>query len=142
MAREYRIRPLEASDYNRGYVALLGELSESPAISRVEFDLVESTYPGRIFVAECAGRIVATASCFVEPKCTHGGCRVAHVEDVVTAAAHRRRGLATELLREIRAFAVERGCHKVILNCSERHVGFYANAGYFRAGAHMRMNLP
>ena len=86
-------------------------------------------------------RVVATASCFIESKCTHGGCRVAHVEDVVTAAAHRRKGLATELLREIRAFAVERGCHKVILNCSERYVGFYANAGFSRAGALMRMDL-
>ena len=138
MAREYRIRPLEASDYNRGYVALLGELSDIPNVP--EFDV--DAYPGRIFVAECTGRIVATASCFVEPKCTHGGAPVAHVEDVVTAAAHRRRGLAGELLREIRAFAVERGCHKVILSCSERHVGFYANAGFSRVGAHMRMDLP
>ena len=138
---EYCVRPLEASDYNRGYVALLGELSESPAISREKFDRVVYAHPGRIFVAEFAGRVVATASCFVEPKCTHGGSSVAHVEDVVTAAAHRRKGLEGELLREIRAFAVERGCYKIILNCSEHLVGFYANAGFSRVGAHMRMTL-
>jgi glucosamine-phosphate N-acetyltransferase len=135
MARAYCIRPLEASDYNREYLTLLGELGAVP-----EFDV--EAYPGRIFVAVFGGEhIVATASCFLEPKCTHGGALVAHVEDVVTAAAHRRKGLATELLREIRAFATERGCRKIILNCSEHYVGFYANAGFSRAGALMRMDL-
>jgi glucosamine-phosphate N-acetyltransferase len=139
MACAYYIRPLEASDYNQEYLTLLeGPGVVSPGVP--EFDV--AAYPGRIFVAVSGEEhIVATASCFLEPKCTHGGAPVAHLEDVVTAAAHRRKGLASELLREVRAFAIERGCRKIVLNCSEHYLGFYANAGFSRVGALMRMDL-
>ena len=67
-----------------------------------------------ILVAEDSsdGALLATASLIVEHKLARGCGRVGHVEDVVTDARARGRGLGGAILARLAELAHELGCYK------------------------------
>ena len=93
-------------------------------------------FPGcSVLVAEDGGEPVSSCTVTVIPNLTHGGRPYALVENVVTDAAYRGRGLASACLREAEALARAAGCYKIMLmtgSREERTLRFYERAGYNR----------
>ncbi|XP_062220123.1 probable glucosamine 6-phosphate N-acetyltransferase 2 [Phragmites australis] len=142
------IRRLELADHERGFVALLSQLSTCPDLTASEFaarfaELAAQGDDHVILVAEdhssaaTERRILATGCLFVERKFLRGGGKVGHVEDVVVDAAARGRELGLRVVRRLVENAREAGCYKVILDCTPELCAYYAKCGFVEKGVQM-----
>ena len=88
-----------------------------------------------IIVAEADGRIVSSCVCVIVPNLTHELRPYALIENVVTHADFRGRGLATGCLDFAREIARAQDCYKMMLmtgSKEESTLRFYERAGYSR----------
>jgi GNAT superfamily N-acetyltransferase len=91
-------------------------------------------HPGlTAYVAEDDGMVVATCTLVVTPNLTNGARPYALIENVVTDAAHRQRGLGHAVLRAAITAAWQAGCYKVMLLTGSKQAStlrFYLSAGF------------
>ena len=90
-----------------------------------------------LLVAEVAGEVVASCLLLIVPNLTRGGRPFGIIENVVTHADHRRRGLATRLLHSARDRAQAANSYKIMLSTGRSDEGtlrFYEEAGFTRGG--------
>ncbi len=88
-----------------------------------------------IIVAEEDGNIVSTCVCVIIPNLTHALRPYALIENVVTDAAYRNRGLATACLDFAKGIALSENCYKLMLMTGakdQQTLDFYEHAGYNR----------
>jgi GNAT superfamily N-acetyltransferase len=99
-------------------------------------------------VAEADGRLVSSCSLSIIPNLTRGGRPYAVIENVVTDADWRRRGLGRQVLAAATAQAWAAGCYKVMLATGSRReatLQFYEGAGFERGAKtyfEMRRGAP
>jgi ribosomal protein S18 acetylase RimI-like enzyme len=74
-----------------------------------------------IFVADDEGTIVGVITLYLLPNIRHGYHR-GHIEDVVVAASHRRRGVASKLFDAVKKFCQERGIRVIKLDSGIENV--------------------
>lgn len=87
-----------------------------------------------VYLAERDGQPVGTASMIVMPNLTYSCAPTAFIEAVVVLARHRRRGVATAMLRVALADAAQVGVDKVQLLAHKRHATDGAHALYEALG--------
>ena len=88
-----------------------------------------------IIVAEEDGRIVSSCVCVIVPNLTHGQQPYALIENVITDAGYRKKGLATACLDYAKELAQQENCYKMMLltgSKEESTLQFYEKAGYNR----------
>ncbi len=88
-------------------------------------------------VAEVDNCVVSTCVLTVIPNLTRGARPYGLIENVVTHADYRKKGVGTGLLRYAQSLAREKNCHKVMLitqRQEESTLRFYDNAGFQRNG--------
>ncbi|MBP0975331.1 MAG: GNAT family N-acetyltransferase [Oscillospiraceae bacterium] len=88
-----------------------------------------------IIVAEIGGNIASSCVCVIIPNLTHDQRPYALVENVVTDAAYRKRGLASACLQFAKELAVRENCYKIMLMTGAKDqetLQFYEHAGYNR----------
>jgi predicted N-acetyltransferase YhbS len=85
--------------------------------------------------------VIGTASLLVEQKFIHQGGMVGHIEDVSVRLGYEKRGIGTALVRHATEQARKLGCYKVILDCSEHLIPFYAALGFRCHAVQMRTDL-
>ena len=98
-----------------------------------EHILADENY--HIIVAEEDGKIVSSCTVVIVPNLTRGSRPYARVENVVTHADYRGKGLATACLNRAKEIAVAAGCYNIALltgSKDENTLKFYENAGYKR----------
>ena len=86
-----------------------------------------------IIVNEVDGKIVSSCVCVIIPNLTRNVRPYAFVENVVTHADYRCRGLAGECLAYAKQIAEKENCYKMMLltgSKRESTLRFYQNAGY------------
>lgn len=136
-------RLLQKSDLNKGYIELLSQLTtigdSSKALNKF-YDILKNKNH-KIFVLEKNNKIVSCATLFIEPKFIHDCGFVGHVEDVVVDAACRGQKLGKKIIEFLSMEAQKNGCYKIILDCSDKNVGFYEKCLYERKGAYMARYL-
>lgn len=140
------MRPLQKCDFNRGFPEVMNQLADIGNLTEDTFLQVwaahESTGHTTLVIEHTdSQRIVGSASLIVERKFLHGGASVGHVEDVVTDATHRGKGLASRLLEALTQVAKKAGCYKVILDCADHNVAFYERCGYEQRENQMRLDV-
>lgn len=89
-----------------------------------------------VLVAEDGGVVVSSCVLVVVPNLTHGQRPYAFIENVVTHAAHRRRGYASAVLSHATQIAREQNCYKIMLLTGRKNpqtLQFYEKAGFNRA---------
>lgn len=145
----YTIRPLQASDYDAGFLDVLrvlttvGEVSEQEFHSRFE-EMKAPAGLGRgaggyhvLVILNGDKRIVGTGALIVEKKFIHNLGLVGHIEDIAVAKDQQGKKLGLRIIQALDYVAEKVGCYKTILDCSEANEGFYVKCGFKRAGLEM-----
>lgn len=86
-----------------------------------------------ILLLKADGTLAASVTVIVVKNLTHGACPYAIIENVITSAAHRRRGFAAALMAEAVRIAQSIGCYKVSLATGRKDEGtrlFYERCGF------------
>jgi Predicted acetyltransferase len=97
------------------------------------WDETERAGISRHFVAADGDRIVSSCTVSVIPNLTRGGQPYAVIENVVTDAEQRRKGIGRLVVGEAIAFAREKNCFKVMLLSGCGRTGahrFYESLGF------------
>lgn len=140
----FQFRPLQATDYAKGYPQLLAALTEVGELSEATFQTTlqrissqPDTYVILVLEETETGALAASGTLLLEQKFVHNARKVGHIEDIVVSPAFERRGLGRKLIETLHRIAKGKGCYKVILDCSEDVVGFYEKCGLVRKGFEM-----
>lgn len=135
--RDLKLRPLEKSDYDKGYVTLLSQLTRVGDVSKerfeAQFDSMKQCVGAHyIIVVEdiSCGRVVSSASLAVERKFIHNTALRARVEDVVVDNNYRGRHLGSLLVGVLTELSRHIGCYKTSLDCLPSVLEFYKKFGY------------
>ncbi len=143
------LRPVENADLAT-LLALYRHLNaEDPLL---EPQLAESRFaeilahPGMTIFAAFAGpQAISSATLVVIPNLTRGGAPYALIENVVTHADYRLRGLAGTVMRKAVAAAWEKNCYKVMLLTSSKDpatLRFYADCGFMQDKTGFQIRRP
>ena len=139
------VRRLKRTDMRAGFLESLDSLRNAsgiePARAASVFDSIESNPNHLVFVAECGGRIVGTATLLVEHKFIHNGGIAGHIEDVAVHSGKQRAGVGRRLVERLIKEAERAGCYKVTLECADDLVAYYEGLGFSRHSVTMRRNL-
>ncbi len=131
------VRELEDNDLD-GLMTLYMELHDNPFPEKDQrfmkiWNRIISDPDHHIIVADVDGIIAASCVCVIIPNLTRGQRPYAFIENVVTSAPYRRRGLASACLDFAKEIAVKENCYKMMLLTGSKEAGtlrFYENAGY------------
>lgn len=148
--RELIARPLERTDFSKGYLSLLSQLTKVGEYGEQTFNAQFNrmkAMPGTHYVLVVEdpgspvgsrngfkGRVIASATLVVECKFIHGAAMRGRIEDVVVDEDYRGMHLASLLLETQRLLAQALGCYKLTLDCKEPMSGYYAKFGYENEG--------
>ncbi|KAK3092274.1 hypothetical protein FSP39_000608 [Pinctada imbricata] len=131
------MRPLCRSDFDRGYMVLLGQLTKVGEVTREEFDERFSTMencPDTYYITviedTTTGQIIGSASLIKEFKFIRQCSARGRIEDVVVDNAYRGKQLGKLLLDTLTKLGKRVGCYKMSLECLDKVVGFYETFGY------------
>ncbi|KVI01203.1 glucosamine 6-phosphate N-acetyltransferase [Cynara cardunculus var. scolymus] len=135
--KTYRVRKLEITDKNKGFMELLQQLTVCGSVSDDEFqkrfeELRSYGDDHVICVIEdtSSSKIVATGSVFLEKKFIRSCGKVGHIEDVVVDSSARGMQLGKKVVSFLADHACLMGCYKVILDCSVDNKAFYEKCGF------------
>ena len=105
----------------------------APAEPQEVFERFHAFAGSAVIVGELGGELVASCALVVVPNLTRGGRSSALIENVVTHADHRKRGLGRAVLDAALDRAWAAGCYKVMLATGSKRpetLRFYAAAGF------------
>ena len=87
----------------------------------------------KYFVADHDGRVAATCYIAIIPNITRQCASIGFIENIVTAAWYRHRGIGRKLLKTVIEYAKAQGCYKIALQSgtmrTEAHE-FYKAVGF------------
>jgi glucosamine-phosphate N-acetyltransferase len=128
------LRLLEQNDYNLGYLALIEQLTNVGKITIDEWNNryheIKNNSCIQIWVIVENHTIIASGTLILEPKFIHNNGKVAHIEDIVVDKSKQGLGIGKKLLDALVNVAKNNECYKVILNCSNKNIGFYEKLGF------------
>jgi glucosamine-phosphate N-acetyltransferase len=137
------IRELTGQDLTERFLETLASLSEVKlSVEEAARVFQRRLRAGiRTFIALHHDEIVGTVSLLIEQKFIHHGGRAGHIEDVAVHHDHQRQGIGSRLVAYATEEARKAGCYKVLLNCFDDRVPFYAKLGYQTRDRGMRLDL-
>ena len=150
----YLIRRLEVSDYHRGYLNVLGQLSSiteeitfeqferyyNCMQSPTEFDKKVNhrlQYHLYVVIDELKDVVIGCGTLLIEDKVIHNFGRVGHIEDIVVDNKYRGKGLGRIIIENLTDASIKMDCYKTILDCSESNETFYEKCGFSKKGLYM-----
>jgi glucosamine-phosphate N-acetyltransferase len=140
------IRPIIENDLYNGYLNLLSQLTNlgsGDVITR--FKEIQKHPNILILVAfddnKSVNKVVGAGTVWFEPKFIHSCSNVAHIEDVVVDINYRSQKIGKQIIDSLVANAKNNNCYKVILNCSEKNIGFYEKCGFTETNKQMSIYL-
>lgn len=139
---EIKIRRLELSDYHKGFIELLDNLSPCGIIEYNNFvdKFNHNPWNNWVFVAEYKGQLIGTVTLLLAPKFKEHNKYLGFVENVVIAKEFQGKGIGKLLMDFISSY-VKNLCYELRLKCSESKVVFYEKCGYEKNDVSMRFKL-
>ncbi|XXQ37573.1 Glucosamine 6-phosphate N-acetyltransferase [Plasmodiophora brassicae] len=130
-----RLRDLEPGDFNKGYIALLQQLTDVGDVDFAAFSaqfsaMDRGSYKTVVIEDTSISKVIASATVFVERKFIHSCGKVGHIEDVVTSSDYRGKRLGHRVVDSCVKWAFAAGCYKVILDCKPELKQFYEKVGF------------
>ncbi len=127
------------------YIATLANLTTvSPMAAEKAVQLLQeiNNQWSHIYVAiHDDGKIVGTITLVVEQKFLRDGALAGHLEDVAVREGYEWQGIGGWLVAHAVSQAKQLWCYKVILDCNEKLLGFYAKYGFQAKEICMKMYL-
>ncbi|KAJ1824295.1 Glucosamine-phosphate N-acetyltransferase-like protein [Coemansia sp. RSA 2671] len=148
MPPNHIIRPLELTDYRKGYIECLANLTLVGDVTEQMFaeSFEDMQRAGCYFVIVIedldAAKIVATGTLVVEQKFIRMCGRVGHIEDIVVAKGQQGKRFGFTIIKQLMELATATGCYKSILDCSPDNVPFYEKCGLENKGIQMAAYVP
>jgi len=130
------VRPLRSTDYDKGFLQLLGQLTEVGNISKEQYlrCFAKMKIAGGYFVVIVedldSGKVIGSASLVMEQKFIHNCALRGRLEDVVVNNNYRGKQLGKLLVTTITQLAKRLHCYKLSLDCRDRLIPFYESLGY------------
>ena len=132
------IRELEENDYNNGFIKVLGNLTKVSEVAQTDFVRTVRTIQSSpnlhliiVAVEKKSNKIVGSGCVFVEKKIIRNLGKIGHIEDIVVDSSMRGKNLGRIIVECLTRVAFEEEkVYKVILDCSEKNVGFYNKLNY------------
>ncbi len=87
-------------------------------------------------VAILENKVVGYGALIIEVKIRGG--KAGHVEDIVTHENFLKMGVGRSIQEALYIKALEKGCHKIALQCKEHNVSFYEKCNYRISGLGMQ----
>jgi glucosamine-phosphate N-acetyltransferase len=139
---DLEVRELTEADLGHGFLEALASLSSVGLTPDAALPFLHERRAAgiRTYVACSGAEVLGTASLVLERKFLHAGGLVGHIEDVAVRRGLQRKGVGTVLVQHAVAEARRLGCYKVILNCFEDRMGFYARLGFHEHDRGMRLD--
>ncbi len=134
----------------RSFLNVLGELESASDGDRLrEMDYtafnvaVSNVLANSILVLaeEPGGVVVGCGKLVLDHKVHYGGACVGHIEDLIVQESRRGNGIGRKLVAELVSAAKDARCYKVILQCADHNVAFYAKEDFVVRGHNMEMRL-
>ena len=126
------LRPLEITDYEKGYLQVLsqltvvGEVSRSDFVERFSYLKAHNHEYFAIVIEDLnKSRIVGAGTIFMERKFIHNLGQVGHLEDVVTHNEYRGMHFGILIMQALASIGQRLGAYKSILDCTEKNGRFY-----------------
>lgn len=82
-------------------------------------------------------KIIASGTCYLEPKIIHNYKNVGHIEDIVVDNDFRGKGIVHNILTYLKNYAKNNNCYKITLDCHESLVKVYSKSEYELKGVQM-----
>ncbi|KAJ3411756.1 Glucosamine-phosphate N-acetyltransferase-like protein [Chytridiales sp. JEL 0842] len=149
MPAGYIVRPLEPSDYEKGFLTTLSDLTSVGNMTKSQFMdrfsyLKAHNYEYFVIVIEDVKNktIVGSGTIFVERKFVHAGGLVGHIEDIVTSKNARGLNLGKLIIETLKHIGKATGCYKIILDCSDKNIPFYQKCGFTQKEYEMAWYIP
>ena len=125
-----QIRPLSSSDYGRGHLSPLADLTSTPDIGAnawaKRYNLLKSMsnmYYILVIVDGDTDKILATGTLVLEYKFIRGAGSVGHIEDIAVSKSAQGKKLGLHLVKALTQLSEKVGCYKSILDCGEDNKG-------------------
>ena len=145
---ELEIRTAKEEDFV-GLMKLLTELSKTTEKNLLKnfnplksFQKILANENESILVSVYDKRLISSVTMIIKDNISHGGLPYCHIENVVTEAELRNRGIGLLNLQFAITIARISQCYKVILNCKPNLINFYKKVNLQVSGEiEMRKNL-
>ncbi|KAH8110190.1 acyl-CoA N-acyltransferase [Phellopilus nigrolimitatus] len=135
--KDLHIRPLASTDYRRGHLSVLAELTvvtdpgEAAWVDQFNAQkAAPDTYYTLVVLERATDRIVGVGCVFVERKFLRGLGKVGHIEDIAVDKTVQGKKIGLRIIDALTRISEDVGCYKTILNCSDKNIGFYQKCGY------------
>lgn len=134
--KDLKLRPLQISDYEKGYVQLLGQLTKVGVMDEEtfqrQFKVMKSSGCHYVFVIEDIDKrmVIANATLLIEHKFTHSAAQRGRIEDVVVHNDYRGLHLGLLMLETLTMLGKKLGCYKISLDCTSDMTSYYKKFGY------------
>ncbi|KAM0673324.1 Glucosamine-phosphate N-acetyltransferase-like protein [Gurleya vavrai] len=136
MDSEFFIRDLQIEDYEKGYVALLSQLTETGNITKEmfnkRFEMLKNNedYVLRVIIEKSSGNVVGAGTLFLEHKFIHNCATKGHIEDIVVDSKCRGKKLGHIIVEDLVKISQAKGAYKTALCCRDEIVGFYEKCDF------------
>ncbi|XP_060880664.1 glucosamine 6-phosphate N-acetyltransferase [Metopolophium dirhodum] len=136
---KYRLRPLCLTDFGRGYVDLLSQLTVTGSVTQQmysnTFEVMKNnsgTY--YIIVVEDTEKncIVASGSLTIEKKFIHLCGQRGRIEDIVVNSNCRGQRFGKIVVQRLIALSRVLNCYKISLECKDSNVNWYSSMGFVK----------
>ena len=139
-----RIREIIETDIENGFLETLDRLRKASdldkEIGKNILRKIISNPDYIIKVVEENGKIIGSATLFIEQKFIHNGGKVGHIEDVVVSKEYEGKGIGIKLVTSLLEKAKAMNCYKTILDCNDELIPFYERIGFKQEANQMRYN--
>ncbi|KAI9636608.1 acyl-CoA N-acyltransferase [Dioszegia hungarica] len=130
LGSDLELRPLRASDGDRGHLELLTVLTVAPKLSSQSyadtFNHLRSC-PNTYFTIVI---IVSCGSIIIERKFVRSSGLVGHIEDIAVSKSMQGRKLGLKIINTLEEVGRGQGVYKIILDCSKENIPFYEKCGF------------
>ncbi|KAG2206613.1 hypothetical protein INT46_004861 [Mucor plumbeus] len=145
----YTLRALRSNDYERGFLDVLTVLTEVGGHTKQEFTEQfnymkkhSHEYHTITITEDAKDQVVAVGTILVERKFVHKNGLVGHIEDIAVNSNQQGKKLGLRIIQALKFIGAQRGCYKVILDCSEKNVPFYEKCGFKQKEVEMAWYVP
>ncbi|XP_039757815.1 probable glucosamine 6-phosphate N-acetyltransferase [Pararge aegeria] len=142
------VRPLQRADFDKGFLQLLSQLTNTGNITRKQFDerFTQMKSSGGYYVTviedKRISKIIGAATLTIEQKFIHNCSVRGRLEDVVVNDTYRGKQLGKLIVVTVSLLAQALGCYKMSLDCKDHLIKFYNSLGYkLEAGNSNAMNM-